>query len=54
MFFNGVPATKIVPAAPFRAHSSTDPFLSPQGARSAELSFLEGALNKAGLLSAKR
>jgi hypothetical protein len=50
----GLQATKIVTAAPFRAQSSTDPFLSPQGARSAEISFLEGALGKAGLLSARR
>jgi putative oxidoreductase len=36
----GLHATKIVSAAPFRAQPSTDPFLSPQGARSAELGFL--------------
>jgi hypothetical protein len=53
VFLTGLHATKIVSAAPFRAQPSTDPFLSPQGVRSAEFSFLEGALNKAGLLSAK-
>jgi hypothetical protein len=37
----GLHATKIVSAAPFRAQFSTDPFLSPQGVRSAEFSFLE-------------
>jgi hypothetical protein len=53
-FLTGSHATKIVSAAPFRPQSSGYPFLSPQGARSAALSFLEGALSKAGLLSAKR
>jgi hypothetical protein len=36
----GLHATKIVSAAPFRAQPSTDPFLSPQGVRSSEFSFL--------------
>jgi hypothetical protein len=53
-FLTGLHATKIVSAAPFQAQSSTHPFLSPQAARSAQISFLEGALTKAGLLSAKR
>src|ERR1700732_2831814 len=52
-FLTGSHATKIISAAPFRAQSSPS-VSTPQGARSAEISFLEGALNKAGLLSAKR
>jgi hypothetical protein len=47
-------STKIMSAAPFRVQSSANPFLSPQVALGAESSFLEGALTKAGLLSAKR
>jgi hypothetical protein len=39
MFFNGVHATKIVTAAPFREQSSASPFLPPQAARSAKLVF---------------
>ena len=39
MFFNGVHATKIVTAAPFRKQSSASPFLPPQAARSAKLVF---------------
>ena len=47
-------STKIISAAPFRTQSIVNPFLSHRGRRSAEISFLEGALTKAGLLSAKR
>jgi hypothetical protein len=53
MFFYGENATKIVTAAPFRAQSRP-PVSIPQGGRGAEISFLEGALTKAGLLSARR
>ena len=52
-FFDGVHATKIVTAAPFRAQASTDRF-TPTGGAQRQDSFLEGALSKAGLLSAKR
>jgi hypothetical protein len=38
-FLTGLHATKIVTAAPFRAQSSAHPFLSPQGASSAEIVF---------------
>ncbi len=53
-FLTGSHATKIISAAPFRPQCSDKCVSIPQGASSAEISFLEGALTKAGLLSAKR
>src|SRR6267142_7265300 len=54
VFLTGSHATKIISAAPFRPQCSDKCVSIPQGASSAEISFLEGALTKAGLLSAKR
>jgi len=54
MFFNGVHATKIVTAAPFRGAVYRKPVSAPTGGAQRQASFLEGALTKAGLLSAKR
>jgi len=53
-FFDGVTCHqnrigRSLPNAVYR-----QPVSIPQGSRSAEISFLEGALTKAGLLSAKR
>jgi len=53
-FLTGSHATKIISAAPFWPQCSDKCVSIPQGASSAEISFLEGALTKAGLLSAKR
>jgi hypothetical protein len=53
-FLTGSHATKIISAAPFRPQSSGYRFYPHRGRDAPRSSFLEGALNKAGLLSAKR
>src|SRR6266849_4043118 len=47
--------TQVTPAVDVKSlHAKIGGVSIPQGASSAEISFLEGALTKAGLLSAKR
>ena len=53
MFFNGVHATKIVTAAPFREQSSANPFLLPQAARRAKLVFFRRSAHQGGIVERK-
>ena len=54
IFGSGV-GTPAIPAIDVKSlHAKIGELTIPQGASSAEISFLEGALTKAGLLSAKR